>query len=49
MGTLLNGGELTVSLSNGAAFVNDIRIIATDIEVSNGVVHLIDNVLLPAN
>jgi len=47
IGTLLNGRSLTISLRNGEAFVNDIRIIATDIEVSNGVVHLIENVLLP--
>ncbi|MEM6646196.1 MAG: fasciclin domain-containing protein [Bacteroidota bacterium] len=47
VGTLLANNPLTVTLNDNGAFVNDIRIIATDIEVSNGVVHLIENVLLP--
>ena len=43
----LNGGFLRVSLSGGAAFVNDARIVATDIRASNGIIHVIDGVLLP--
>ena len=47
----LNGGTLTI---NGAAgkfgtgvTVNDANVIATDIIGSNGVIHVIDSVLLP--
>ena len=40
-------GFLWPSLSGGNAYVNDARIVATDIDVSNGVIHVIDRVLLP--
>jgi uncharacterized surface protein with fasciclin (FAS1) repeats len=43
----LQGGFLHVSLSGGSAFVNDSKIIATDIVASNGIIHVIDAVLLP--
>ena len=35
------------SLAGGNAYMNDARILATDIDVSNGVIHVIDRVLLP--
>ena len=40
-------GFLRPALSGGTAYVNDARILATDIDVSNGVIHVIDRVLLP--
>ena len=40
-------GFLWPTVSGGNAFVNDSRILATDIDVSNGVIHVIDQVLLP--
>lgn len=43
----LNGGVLTPSVQGGAAYVNDARIIAADIKTSNGIIHVIDAVLLP--
>lgn len=43
----LQGGEVTFSLSDAGAKVNDANIIATDIETSNGVIHVIDSVILP--
>jgi transforming growth factor-beta-induced protein len=43
----VSGGFLWPSLSGGNAYVNDARILATDIDVSNGVIHVIDRVLLP--
>ena len=44
----LNGGFLRVSVTGAGAFVNDSQIIATDIKASNGIIHVIDAVLLPA-
>jgi len=41
------GKNLTVSLNMGNAFVNDSQIIITDILTSNGVIHVIDAVMLP--
>ena len=41
------GQELSVRLSNGEAFVNQSKIIATDVLATNGVIHVIDTVLLP--
>lgn len=47
----LGGGNITISLSNGAQIVTTsgqtVDIIDVDIEATNGVVHVIDEVLLP--
>jgi LPXTG-motif cell wall-anchored protein len=43
----LQGKPVTFALSDGGAKVNDANIIATDIETSNGVIHVIDSVILP--
>ncbi len=45
--TAANGNSLAISLRDGKPFVNDSAIIATDILASNGVVHVIDTVLVP--
>ena len=41
------GGEVVFSIREGAMVVNGVSIIATDIDASNGVIHVIDTVLLP--
>lgn len=43
----LFGDSVEFSIENGQLRVGDATIIATDIEAANGVVHLIDSVLLP--
>ena len=43
----VNGAEVTVSIDGGTVMVNDATVVATDIEASNGVIHVIDTVLLP--
>jgi len=45
--TALNGGNLAVRQDGGDAFLNDARISATDIAASNGVIHVLETVMLP--
>ena len=42
----LGGQEITVSLTDGVK-INESNVIAADIEASNGVIHVIDTVLVP--
>jgi uncharacterized surface protein with fasciclin (FAS1) repeats len=43
----VQGQKIKVSLKGDAAMVDDARIVKTDIETSNGVIHVIDSVILP--
>ncbi|TVR68265.1 MAG: fasciclin domain-containing protein [Marinilabiliales bacterium] len=45
--TLFEGNNITVSITNGNVFINDAQVTVADIEAENGVVHVIDAVLLP--
>ncbi len=41
------GQNLTIKIMNGGVMVNNAHVIKTDIAASNGVIHVIDTVLLP--
>ena len=41
------GQNLTVSITSEGVFINDAQVTVADIEATNGVVHVIDAVLLP--
>jgi uncharacterized surface protein with fasciclin (FAS1) repeats len=48
----VNGAEFTVNTDNGAVTITDAQgntanVVKTDIAGSNGVIHVIDHVLLP--
>ncbi len=43
----VQGAELTFTIKDGAVYVNDAMVITADIETANGVIHVIDSVLLP--
>jgi transforming growth factor-beta-induced protein len=43
----LNGATLTVSTSGGDVLVDDSRVVAADLQAENGIIHVIDRVLLP--
>jgi uncharacterized surface protein with fasciclin (FAS1) repeats len=43
----LNGAEVTVTINDDGIFINDAMVTVADIEAGNGVVHVIDGVLLP--
>ena len=45
--TTVNGQDVRISASGGTVKVNDAQVIKTDIVASNGVIHVIDTVLLP--
>lgn len=47
MVTSLQGGALTITAENGEVRINGALVVMADIEASNGVVHVIDAVLLP--
>ena len=41
------GKPVNIQVMDGKVYVNDAQVILTDIETSNGVIHVIDSVLLP--
>jgi len=43
----VNGQQLLIRRSGGRLLINDSLVITTDIECSNGVIHVIDTVLMP--
>jgi transforming growth factor-beta-induced protein len=46
--TTLNGLDIRIAVTDAGVFLNDsVQVIITDIEASNGVIHVIDSVLLP--
>lgn len=45
--TTLNGDEITVTVDGSTVMINDAVVTTTDIEASNGTIHVIDAVLLP--
>ena len=45
--TTMLGKDVAVKVDMGNVYINDAKVIITDIETSNGVIHVIDAVLLP--
>lgn len=43
----VQGGTLKISAGDGGVMVNDAKVVKTDIAASNGVIHVIDTVVLP--
>jgi transforming growth factor-beta-induced protein len=43
----VNGKDATIKVSDKGVMVEAARVVATDIEASNGVIHVIDSVILP--
>lgn len=43
----VNGKPLTIKIEGGNVYVNNAKVIKTDLLTKNGVVHVIDSVLLP--
>ncbi len=45
----VNGQMITIDAKSGAVMVDNAKVAKTDIESSNGVIHVIDTVMLPKN
>ncbi len=45
--TTVQGGDLAIEVMGNSVMVNNANVIQTDIEASNGVIHVIDTVLIP--
>jgi uncharacterized surface protein with fasciclin (FAS1) repeats len=45
--TTVEGGNLEVMIQDGKVKVGNANVVATDIIASNGIIHVIDKVLLP--
>ncbi|MFC1605271.1 fasciclin domain-containing protein [Pseudomonadota bacterium] len=43
----VNGDDLSIRVVDDTVFINDSRVVATDIGASNGVIHVVDTVILP--
>jgi uncharacterized surface protein with fasciclin (FAS1) repeats len=44
----VNGAEVNVHLKDGKVFINDAEVVAANVETDNGVIHVINKVILPA-
>ena len=43
----VQGSEVKIRVADGKVYVNNAQVVATDIDCANGVVHVIDHVILP--
>ena len=43
----LNGASINISVSNSGVMINNATVVQADVAASNGVIHIIDTVLLP--
>jgi transforming growth factor-beta-induced protein len=44
----VNGQSVNIAVTDGAVMIDDARVVKTDVAASDGVIHAIDAVLLPA-
>ena len=45
--TTVNGADVTITVDGGTVMVNNATVTATDVMCTNGIIHVIDTVLLP--
>jgi uncharacterized surface protein with fasciclin (FAS1) repeats len=46
--TTVEGSDVAIRVEGNKVFINDAEVVTTDIITSNGVIHVIDKVILPA-
>lgn len=47
--TTVNGQDVSIAVADDGVRIDDANVIATDIDASNGVIHVIDTVILPGS
>ena len=47
--TTVQGQNVTISVEDGKVMIDEATVITADIEASNGIIHVIDRVILPAS
>ena len=45
--TTVNGSDIAIAVSDGSVRIDDATVVAADVAASNGVIHVIDSVILP--
>ena len=45
----VNGQEVSIKVADGGVYIDNATVVATDIAASNGVIHVIDTVILPGS
>lgn len=43
----LEGSSVAIRVTDAGAMINDAKLVATDVDASNGVIHIVDSVLMP--
>ena len=45
--TMVSGANATFTVDNGTVMINDANVTTPDVNASNGIIHVIDKVLMP--
>lgn len=47
--TTVNGADVAIAVNNGNVKINEATVVKADIDTSNGIIHVIDTVILPSS
>lgn len=47
--TTVNGADVAIAVKNGTVKINEATVVKADIDTSNGMIHVIDTVILPSS
>lgn len=47
--TTVNGTDIAIAVEDGSVKINDATVVKADIDTSNGIIHVIDSVILPTS
>lgn len=47
--TTVNGADIDIAVADGSVMINDATVVKADIDASNGIIHVIDTVIIPSS